>query len=1175
MDAAICRTCGTQNEAGASFCEGCGSPLALACPACGAAHPPGRRFCNRCGTALAGSAGPPPAPAGPPAAAELRTVSVLFVDLVGYTSLSESRDAEDVRDLLSRYFETARTIVARHGGSIEKFIGDAVMAVWGTPVAREDDAERAVRAGLELVDAVAAFGEDVGAPDLRARAGVVTGQVASVANPGEGLVVGDRVNTASRVQSTAEPGTLFVDEVTRRASSAAIAYADAGEHSVKGKTEPLRLWRALRVVAGVGGSQRAEGLQAPFSGREHELRLVKDLFHATVERGTVRLAAVTGPAGVGKSRLQQEFGHYTDGLVDTLLWHSGRCLSYGEGIAYWALSEMVRQRLDLREDAAADEAERKLGLALDRWIPDAREREFLGPRLGALLGIADSELSRAELFAGWRLFFERLADQHPVALVFEDLQWADDGLLDFIEHLLEWSSRPIFVLALARPELLGRRPGWAARPGVTTVALEPLGDEAVGTLLDGLVSDLPPAVRARIVGQAEGVPLFAIETVRALLDRGLLADGNGTLTVAGEIEDLAIPASLSSLLTARLDGLEPEERRLVKDLAVMSGSFPRATVSALTELDDARLDGLLDALVQKQVLTVRADPLSPERGQYAFAQTLLRTVAYELLSRRERKPRHLAIAAHLRRAFSNDGEEVAEVVAGHLLDAYRAATGDPDAEELRADALAALRRSAQRARSLGAPEASERTLRTAMELAGDEAERAELAEQAGEAAFAAGRYEIALAHFESAAAAHEAAGRVHEAARAAGGVGRMLTLLARDEEAIERLRAALDVLEGEGVSEDVAILSTELGVSLFFSGQPEAAVEPLERGLVLAQRLGLREQIPHAMHRFALARSVTGRQAEARALYEEAILLAERVGRSDDMLAAQCNSSDLMVRFDEPGALERSLAALATARRLGNRGFESVSAANAMIVWTHTGRWGEIDRLAAELTPADGSDRPDAEFVHMTQIEPALLRGDVADARRRLECSDAFSQSQLGESRQLHDTARGLLLAAEGDVEGGLGVLVDALQRSDESFGPSNEPARMGWGHAIDLALELGKLDEAAALLSALDGVPAGVIPPVRQAQWRRGKANLAAARGEQGEVEAGLRAALEHFEALGYVYWAACTQVDLAAWLIERDRAGEAWPVLDEAETTFAGLDARPALERAQRVRQQAPARA
>src|SRR5438067_10460878 len=259
-----CAACGTENPGGSRFCLECGGALATACPTCGNPLPAGAKFCNACGTRL-GEGGEATAPPGP--AAERRLVSVLFADLVGFTALSESRDAEEARELLSRYFDTCRRLIGRYGGTVEKFIGDAVMAVWGTPTATEDDAERAVRAALDLVASVSAMGAEVGAPDLRARAGVLTGEAAvTLGAETEGMVLGDMVNTASRIQSAAEPGTVLVGESTRRATDAAVAYEDAGSHELKGKAEPLTLWRAARVISGARGQQRAAGLEAPFVG---------------------------------------------------------------------------------------------------------------------------------------------------------------------------------------------------------------------------------------------------------------------------------------------------------------------------------------------------------------------------------------------------------------------------------------------------------------------------------------------------------------------------------------------------------------------------------------------------------------------------------------------------------------------------------------------------------------------------------------------------------------------------------------------------------------------------------------------------------------------------------------------------------------------------------------------
>ena len=808
-----CPACHTEVAESAKFCGVCGTALSARCAVCGATHAPGQRFCEECGAGLTVPSPPPtPAVVDRPAAAtagELRLVSVLFVDLVGFTALSEAREAEDVRELLGRYFDSARTIVERYGGVVEKFIGDAVMAVWGVPAAREDDAERAVRAALDVTDAVAVFGEQAGAPGLRARAGVVTGQVAAVDNPGEGLVVGDRVNTASRVQSVARPGAVLVDEVTRQLTSAAIAYEDAGEHVVKGKSDPLRLWRATRVLGGVRGSQREQGLDAPFVGRDGDLRLVKELFHGALERRTARLVAVSGEAGIGKTRLRGEFFNYIDGLADTVLWHSGRCLSYGKGVAYWALAEMVRQRMGISEEASEQDASAKLALALDEWVEDLTEREFLAPRLGALLGVAEPGLGREELFAGWRLFFERLAAHLPVSMVFEDLQWADEGLLDFIDSLLDWSaSSPIFILTLARPELAAGRSGWpAGRRGATTLVLEPLDDASMRALLDSLVDGLPERAATRIVEQAEGVPLYALETVRALADRGVLADRDGRLVLVGELGELDVPASLSALLAARLDALEPEERGLVKAMSVFGGSFPSSAAAALGDIAGEQLETVLAALVRKQVLMIRADPLSPDRGQYAFAQGLLRTVAYDMLTRQERKPRHLAAAEHLRRVFAErrrgrrrgDRFALSAGLPGRRRRSRRRRTARADPDRFAARG--------QRAATVGAPETAS-DLPTATGLARDEDERIELTEAAAEMAQQAGSSDVALELFEQVAAAQTAAGRDREAARLAASISRSLIRLGRNEEAAERIRDALSVLGHDRPDPEVGRLNT-------------------------------------------------------------------------------------------------------------------------------------------------------------------------------------------------------------------------------------------------------------------------------------------------------------------------------------------------------------------------------
>src|SRR4051794_16739688 len=425
-----CAACGTANDADSRFCTECGAPLAQVCPNCSTPYKPGSKFCGGCGAALAGapaaaaettpSAGPASAPG-----AQRRVVSVLFADLVGFTTVSQHRDAEDVRELLTRYFDASRAAIERHGGVVEKFIGDAVMAVWGTEVAHEDDPERAVRAALEVLDAVRKLGADV-AVDLDARAGVLTGEAAvTVGATGQGMVAGDLVNTASRLQSAAEPGTVLVGEETFRAAHDAIAFESRGRIDVKGRDQPVAVWRALRVVGQRGGAGRPGRPEPPFVGRAEELRLVKELLHVTAREQRARLVSITGIGGIGKSRLAWEFEKYVDGLSEDVFWHQGRCPAYGDGVTFWALGEMVRMRAGIAETDAPEAARSKLADMLVRYLPDNDERRWAEPRFAHLLGLDDAPPGDPqELYSAWRTLFERIAEHGLTAMVFEDVHWA-------------------------------------------------------------------------------------------------------------------------------------------------------------------------------------------------------------------------------------------------------------------------------------------------------------------------------------------------------------------------------------------------------------------------------------------------------------------------------------------------------------------------------------------------------------------------------------------------------------------------------------------------------------------------------------------------------------------------------------------------------------------------------
>ena len=525
---------------------------------------------------------------------------------------------------------------------------------------------------------------------------------------------------------------MLVGEATQRAAAGAIAFEPAGEHHLKGKEVPVGAWVALRVVAQRRGLGRGDRLEAPFVGRDPELRLLKDLFHATSRERRVRLVSITGVAGIGKSRLAWEFLKYVDGVVEPVLWHEGRSPSYGEGVTFWALGEMVRSRARLVETDDDETTRLRVRDMLDTYVPDPEERRRIEPALLALLGVGIAPTGGAEgLFSAWRTFFERLAADQVVALVFEDLHWADQGTLDFIDHVLEWSRNvPLLIITLARPELLEARPGWGAgRRNFLALDVEPLSEVAMRELLAGLIPGLPPSAAASITARADGIPLYAVETIRMLLADGrLLERGDGTFQPVGDLGELAVPDTLHALIAARLDSLEPADRALIADAAVLGQSFTVDGLAALSGVDRTAVEAKLRPLVRREIIQLDVDPRSPERGMYAFVQALIREVAYATLALRDRRTKHLAAA----RYFESLGDdELAGALAAHYVAAYRAAAEGPEGEAVATQARLALEAAADRAESLGSPGQAVVFLEQALQVATDDAQRADLLDRAG------------------------------------------------------------------------------------------------------------------------------------------------------------------------------------------------------------------------------------------------------------------------------------------------------------------------------------------------------------------------------------------------------------------------------------------------------------
>ena len=1179
-----CAACGADNKAGRRFCGQCGASLQRLCASCGAANDEGERFCGDCGTPLDGTAvraaearntgAPRPGTAGsdPAPSAERRHVTVLFADLVGFTTLSEQRDAEDVRELLSRYFATARTIIARYGGTVEKFIGDAVMAVWGVPSVQENDAERAVRAGLELVDAVAAFGEEVATPSLRARAGVLTGEAAiSMGVTGEGMVAGDLVNTASRVQSVAEPGAVYVGDATRQSSEAAIVYEDAGSFELKGKPDPVRLWRALRVVANRGGSMRPKGLEPPFVGRERELRLLKEFLHATNEETTSRLLSIVGVGGVGKSRLAWEFEKYVDGLTEQIWWHRGRCLAYGEGVAYWALGEMVRMRAGIVENESTDAARQKLRNTVEEFVPDSEERRWIEPRLGHLIGLEEGTASDPrDLYAAWRFFFEKMAVKQLTVLVFEDLQWADGGLLDFIEYLLEWSRNSrILIITLARPEITDRRPGWGSgRRGLTSLYLEPLPAEAMGRLLEGMAPGLPVDLSERIRERAAGIPLYAVETVRMLLDRGLLVEESGAYRVRGSLESLEVPESLHALIAARLDSLSSTERQLLQDAAVIGKSFSERAVSAITAAQSADVESVLSALVSKDLLTIQSDPRSPERGQYVFVQDLVRSVAYGTLARRERKMRHLAVAAYLESAWS-DEEEVAEVVASHLVEAHAADPDADDAADIRDRARVALVHAGEHAASLAAAESAQRYYEQALLLA-DAASEAELHSRAGDMAWMQGHVESARTHFARAVELFEAEGNLHSAAVALASVASTMNGEGKVAEAIEAAERALGMLsavevDSPGLAADRAMTLGRLGRSLYFHGDLDRGMERTEQALQLAESEDLPNVYTLALDTKGCILAALGRQDEAEVL----VLAALKSALDHDLpLVATATYGNAGATLEEKERIGEALILYeegeALARRLGDKRRVVETTLARLPGLLELGRWDECASIYSRYLEEDSADTQGylagpAGSANMTWLY--VWRGEIVRAHTLIQEIRPLLDEAHTEMRGDFLAASAVLANAEGQPAAALTAAEAALRACLDRLFPI--PARRALFEAVDAAFVLGRDDKVRELIDLVRSRYRPGRQPGVDAHILRWQGRLAESDGDEADVVLNFQRAIEAFSTLHRPFWLAVTRLEFGEWLTARGRALEATEQFTEARTAFEALRAAPWIAR------------
>ena len=1099
------------------------------CARCGEENPDRARFCLACAAPLAEAS---------PQQAERKVVSVIFVDLVGFTAGADAADPEDVHATLQPYHARVREEIERLGGVVEKYVGDAVMAVFGAPVAHEDDAERAVRAGLRVV----AVTEELG---LEARAAVNTGEalVALGARPelGEAMVAGDVVNTASRLQSAAETGTLVVGDLTYRTTRQQIDYEPLDPVSVKGKSEPMTLWRArgprsrFGVDVEIGGS-------TPLVGRDSELSLLKEAYSRVRRDESVHLVTLVGEAGVGKTRLLRELGQWLDDEPDLVYWRQGRCLPYGEGITFWALGEIVKAQAGILESDDSSAAEAKLEASVEAVIPDPAERDWMRTRLAPLVGVATDAAgtSREQSFTAWRGYLEAVAAQRPLVVLFEDLHWADAALLEFLDHLLDWSlGVPMLVLCTARPELYELQEAWGGgKRNSTTVSLSALPPEDTARLLHALLdqSVLPAETQALLLERCGGNPLYAEQFARMLAD---------------STEDLGVPVTVQAVISARLDSLGAERKALLQDAAVIGKVFWAEAVAAVSGRDERTVQAALVDLAHRDLVRpARASSLEGKR-EFAFTHLLVRDVAYGQIPRAERARKHRLVAEWLEATVGERVADHAELLAYHYSEALALATAagstTAETEPLRAAAVRMLLAAAKRAKDLDVHRWIEH-LERALELASAEERPGVLLDHAY-ACNLAGRTREARAELDEVIPLFEAAGDNIGLGRALSELSWVLAFTkeaAASEEVQER---AIETLEREPPGPPLAFTYARAAGMLMMSERSEECLAFCERVQPVIEDVG--DTLTRTMfHEFrGISRVATGDVdrglRDLREIFEE---------------EARSGSLTAMAVFVNLGYWTWWVEGPERGAELFQQGLEYAERRGIPFEWAETeltwalfdlGEWDDVvartDRLvegarSADFIVLEAMARP-------TRGRILLARGDVAGARAEADaCVALVQETDIPQSTVPSLLLAAAVAAAEGD-----------RTRASELLAELEDRTR---GRARSRGIEAAEAARVAVAVGdtrAVERILAEPFPPVRRADAQRlsARAVLAEASGAVEEALGLHREAAASWTEFGHVFESAHARAGAGrcALALGADGNGD----LVEARRLFVQLGATP----------------
>ncbi|MGN6177183.1 MAG: ATP-binding protein, partial [Streptosporangiaceae bacterium] len=982
------------------------------------------RFCLACGAPVGRVAGP--------AGEERKTVTVLFCDLVGFTAASDRADPEDVRARLRPYPARLRHEVEGFGGTVEKFIGDAVMAVFGAPMAHEDDPERAVRAGLRILEAIADLNEAEPGLGLAVRVGVETGEavVALGAAPelGEGLVTGDVVNTASRLQGAAPVGGVLAGPGTYAATRDVFEYQELDPVALKGKAEPVAAFRAVAPRARLG-TDVTRSLATPMVGRQIDLGMLTGAFQKAVQESTVQLVVVAGEPGVGKSRLVAELLSFVDGWPEMIRWRQGRCLPYGEGITFWALGEIVKAEAGILESDPPEVAAAKI----DAVIPaDAAEGPWLRARRGPRAGLPAPEASREENFAAWRAFIELLAEDSPTVLVVEDLHWADAALLEFLEQLAgHIEGVPLLLVATARPELSEQAPGWASSArNLARVNLAPLAPAETAQLISNLLGSavLPAEVQQAILDRAGGNPLYAEQFVRLLQDQQILTRAGAGWRLDPDAQ-IPVPPGVHGLIAARLDTLPAERKHLLHDAAVVGKVFWSGAVAQMGERDEAEVRTVLHELARTDLVRSARRSAMAGQAEYAFTHALIREVCYGQIPRAERAQRHQRAAAWIEAMAGERAADHAEILAAHYTTALDLAqtANDPHASELADTAARYLMLAGDRARGIDVA-AAERHYHHALQLTSDTSpSRADLLARHAEALRQRARFLEAAATFEQAVALFQSRGDAHAAATAMAGYSMLLHRLG-DRRHLEIADKALAILEPLGSSTElVEALAVRASASLVAEKHAEAVVFA-DRAIELATTLGL----PVPVAALGIGGSARAALGDPKGLDDirRALDAAVAQGLGHETVTIYGNLSVDLIRAEGPQA-KRKLAqqGAAFAQRRGIT--ESVPLLQAAVIEAvaDLGLIEEARALTATALIHVAADDWMAQLnVRSSEVRLLVRRGEITQSGLRDWIEQMVTRTrEFGEPQFLSGvlTVAAIARAAVGEVRGAAAALAE------------------------------------------------------------------------------------------------------------------------------------------------------